>query len=143
MVVRFRFSALNEGRWYEYLLRFILGGLATVAAGLVADVWGPVTGGLFLAMPAIFCASATLIEKHERERKEKKGLKGKSRGKDAAALDAAGSGLGGVGLGMFAAVMWLLGQDSAAGSLVLATIAWFGVSCLLWLARRNARRVRG
>ena len=40
MVVGFKFSALKEGRWYEYVLRFVLGGLATVAAGVVADVWG-------------------------------------------------------------------------------------------------------
>jgi hypothetical protein len=53
-------------------------------------------GGLFLAFPAIFCASATLIEKHERERKEEKGLQGKERGQDAAVLDAAGAGLGSV-----------------------------------------------
>ena len=49
-----------------------------------------------MAVPAIFCASATLIEKHERERKEEKGLQGKERGQDAAALDAAGAGLGSV-----------------------------------------------
>jgi hypothetical protein len=49
-------------------VRFALGGFATVAAGLVADLWGPAAGGLFLAFPAIFCATATLIEKHERER---------------------------------------------------------------------------
>jgi hypothetical protein len=93
MIVRAKFSALKQGDWYEYLVRFALGGLATVVAGLVADIWGPAAGGLFLAFPAIFCASATLIEKHERERKEKKGLQGKERGKDAAALDAAGAGL--------------------------------------------------
>ena len=86
MIVRAKWSALKQGQWYEYLVRFALGGLATVLAGLVADIWGPATGGLFLAFPAIFCASATLIEKHERERKEKKGLQGKERGKDAAAL---------------------------------------------------------
>src|SRR5579863_8664781 len=74
MVVRFRFSALKQSRWYEYALRFFLGGLATVVAGVVADSWGPAVGGLFLAVPAIFCASATLIEKHERRRKEKKGV---------------------------------------------------------------------
>src|SRR5512133_371542 len=86
MVVHVKLSALKEGRWYEYLVRFALGGVATVVAGVVADIWGPAAGGLFLAFPAIFCASATLIEKHERERKEKKGLKGKERGKNAAAL---------------------------------------------------------
>lgn len=77
MIVRAKLSALKQGHWYEYLVRFALGGLATVVAGLVADIWGPAAGGLFLAFPAIFCASATLIEKHERERKEKKGLQGK------------------------------------------------------------------
>jgi Protein of unknown function (DUF3147) len=142
MVVRFKFSALAESRWSEHLARFVLGGLATVMAGLVADVWGPVTGGLFLALPAIFCASATLIEKHERRRKEEKGLQGRERGKDAAALDAAGSGLGSVGLGVFAAVMWLFARDAPAGSLALAAIAWFAVSGLMWVARRQARIVR-
>jgi Protein of unknown function (DUF3147) len=62
MTVRVKFAALQEGHWYEYLVRFVLGGFATVVAGLVADIWGPVGGGLFLAFPAIFCASATLIE---------------------------------------------------------------------------------
>ena len=142
MVVRFKFSALKEGRWYEYLLRFVLGGLATVAAGVVADVWGPATGGLFLAVPAIFVASATLIEKHERERKEKKGLRGKERGKDAAALDAAGAGLGSIALGVFGAVMWWFAQDTSAGSLALAAIAWLAVSLLLRRVRRQLRIAR-
>ena len=82
MIVRAKLSALKQGHWYEYLVRFALGGLAdSRGGGLVADIWGPAAGGLFLAFPAIFCASATLIEKHERERKEKKGLQGKERGK--------------------------------------------------------------
>ena len=66
MIVRANLSTLKQGHWYEYLVRFGLGGIATVVAGLVADTWGPAAGGLFLAFPAIFCASATLIEKHER-----------------------------------------------------------------------------
>jgi len=61
MVVHFKFSALKQGRPYEYVVRFALGGLATVVAGLVADGAGPEAGGLMLAFPAIFCASATLI----------------------------------------------------------------------------------
>jgi hypothetical protein len=139
MIVRAKVSALKQGHWYEYLVRFGLGGLATVVAGLVAGTWGPAAGGLFLAFPAIFCASATLIEKHERERKENKGLKGKERGKDAAALDAAGAGLGSVALAVFGAVVWLLATDTAPGSLVLATIAWFAVAVLLWRVRRTMR----
>jgi hypothetical protein len=41
MTIRVKLAALKEGHWYEYLVRFILGGFATVAAGLVADIWGP------------------------------------------------------------------------------------------------------
>ena len=91
MVVRVNWPALKQSRWYGSVLRFGLGGLATVMAGLVAQFFGPEAGGLFLAFPAIFGASATLIEKHERERKEKLGLAGHRRGTDAAALDAAGA----------------------------------------------------
>jgi Protein of unknown function (DUF3147) len=68
MVVHFKLSALKQRRPYEYLVRFALGRLATVVAGLIADWTGPEAGGLMLAFPAIFCSSATLIEKHERER---------------------------------------------------------------------------
>ena len=142
MVVRFNVSAVKDSRWRELILRFALGGLATILAGAVASVWGPVVGGLFLAMPALFFASATMIEKHERERKEEKGMKGRNRGKNAAALDAAGAGLGAVGLAAFGAVVWGLAQDSAAGSLPLATAVWFAVSALLWRTRSRARTIR-
>ena len=87
---------------------FGLGGLATVCTGLIAEAFGPATGGLFLAFPAIFCASATLVEKHERDRKEKAGLPGKRRGQQAAALDAMGAAIGSFGLLAFGAVMWTL-----------------------------------
>jgi hypothetical protein len=139
MVVRVKFSALKQGHWYEYVTRFALGGLATVVAGVVADIWGPDTGGLFLAFPAIFCATATLVEKHERERKQKKGLQGEERGKKAAALDAAGAGLGSVALGLFGAVIWILAPVTALGSLALATIAWLAAAILLWRLRRTIR----
>jgi hypothetical protein len=76
MIVRFKASALLQTRWYEYVVRFALGGAMTVIAGLIAARFGPVIGGLFLAFPAIFPASTTLIEKHVRERKEKAGLRG-------------------------------------------------------------------
>ena len=108
MIVKARFSALADTKWYEYALRFGLGGLATVVTGLIARKFGPVTGGLFLAFPAIFCASATLIEKHERERKQKAGLCGERRGEEAAALDSAGAALGSFGLLAFAVIIWIL-----------------------------------
>jgi hypothetical protein len=108
MIVQFKPSALGQTRWYEYLVRFVLGGAMTVVAGLIAARFGPVIGGLFLAFPAIFPASATLIEKHVRERKEKAGLPGARRGKEAAALDAAGAVLGSFGLAAFGLVIWLI-----------------------------------
>ena len=76
MLVKIKVSALRDTHWHEYALRFGLGGLATVCTGLIAEIFGPATGGLFLAFPAVFCASATLIEKHERDRKQKAGLPG-------------------------------------------------------------------
>ena len=58
-------------------------------------------------------------------------MQGKGRGEDAAALDAAGAGLGGVALAVFGVVMWFIASDTAPGSLALATIAWFVVAILL------------
>jgi Protein of unknown function (DUF3147) len=68
MQVHLDFSAVGETKWYEYAVRFMFGGLITAIAGVIAKTFGPVVGGLFLAFPAIFPASATLIEKHERRK---------------------------------------------------------------------------
>jgi Protein of unknown function (DUF3147) len=136
MIVHLKLSALGETRWYEYLIRFALGGAMTVIAGLIAARFGPIVGGLFLAFPAIFPASATLIEKHVRERKEKAGLAGARRGKEAAALDAAGATLGSFGLAAFALVVWLLIEWTPSLALILATAAWLVVAVLAWRLRR-------
>jgi hypothetical protein len=48
----------------------------TAVAGVIAKYYGPVIGGLFLSCPAIFPASATLIEKHAQQKKACVGLKG-------------------------------------------------------------------
>jgi len=101
MLIRVKLSRLGETQWYEYAVRFMLGGVMTMLAGLIAKLFGPIAGGLFLAFPAIFPASATLVEKHERRRKEKVGLRGTQRGRDAAALDAAGATVGSFGLAAF------------------------------------------
>ena len=131
-------STLGQTKWYEYAIRFFFGGLVTVAAGLLAKKFGPTVGGLFLAFPAIFPASATLIEKHERERKEERGLAGKRRGREAAAVDAAGAALGSIGLLVFASVAWrLLPRYAAWMVLLLGTLAWAAVSVLLWMARHR------
>ena len=136
VLVQLNPSALRETHWYEYLIRFALGGAVTVVAGLIAARFGPVVGGLFLAFPAIFPASATLIEKHVRRRKEKAGLSG---------CDAAGKRLRWMpraphseasGLAAFAIVIWLLIERSPAWALALATAAWLAVAVLAWIIRR-------
>jgi Protein of unknown function (DUF3147) len=137
MIVRFNTSALGDIRWYEYAIRFALGGAMTVIAGLIASRYGPIFGGLFLAFPAIFPASATLIEKHQRERKEKAGLSGARRGKEAAALDAAGAVLGSIGLVAFAVVIWLLIERSPSLALALAPTVWLAISVSAWVVRRR------
>ena len=136
MIVQLNPSALHETHWYEYLIRFALGGAVTVVAGVLAARFGPVVGGLFLAFPAIFPASATLIEKHVRRRKERVGLSGVRRGREAAALDAAGATLGSLGLAAFAVVIWLLIERSPAWALVLATVTRLAVAVLAWTVRR-------
>ena len=137
MIVQLNSSALHETRWYEYLIRFALGGAMTVVAGLIAARFGPIVGGLFLAFPAIFPASATLIEKHVRKRKERAGLAGARRGKEAAAVDAMGAILGSFGLAAFALVIWLLIERSASLALVLAAVTWLAVAVLAWWLRRR------
>ena len=98
-------AQVRRTKWHEYAVRFVFGGLITAAAGFIAHRYGPATGGLFLAFPAIFPASATLVEKHETQKKRCAGLNGVIRGRDAAALDAVGTALGCIGLAGFALVV--------------------------------------
>src|SRR5437867_3463504 len=126
-------SALGETKWYEYAVRFVFGGIVTVLAGLIAKNFGAIVGGLFLAFPAIFPASATLIEKHEKQEKEEKGLQGTQRGREAASVDAAGSAIGSIGLFVFALLVWrFLPAHSAEMVLTAATAAWLAVSVMIW-----------
>src|SRR5689334_8855039 len=126
MVVYLNTSALRETKWYQFAIRFALGGLVTAVAGLIAKKYGASFGGLFLAFPAIFPASATLVEKHERQKKHRAGLQGSIRGREAAALDAAGAAVGCIGLAGFALVVWLF---------LVPYETWivFGCAALLWL----------
>ncbi len=140
--IRFSPSSLKEGRWYEYLVRFALGGAATVFTGLISSRYGASIGGLFLALSAIFCASATLIEKHEIRRKREAGLAGVQRGQKAAALDAAGAVLGALGMLAFAIVFWWTVERSIAIAFVGASLAWLIVSVAAWYVRRKMRSVR-
>jgi hypothetical protein len=63
MIVTAKLSTIAEIRRYQYASRSIFGGLATAVAGVIAKEYGPSVGGLFLAFPAIFPASATLIDR--------------------------------------------------------------------------------
>ena len=139
MHIQVDLSALRQTKWHEYAVRFLVGGLITAAAGIIAKKFGPTVGGLFLAFPAIFPAGATLIEKHEKQRKENEGLQGTERGREAASVDAAGSAIGSVGLFAFALLVWQLAPKHGVGMvLTAATIAWLATSVLLWLVRKRA-----
>jgi Protein of unknown function (DUF3147) len=141
-LVRFSPSSLREGRWYEYVIRFALGGAATIFTGLISSRYGASVGGLFLALPAIFCASATLIEKHEIRRKREAGFVGRRRGKMAAALDAAGAALGALGMLAFAAVFSVLVQRNLPAAFAGASLAWLLTAVTAWRVRRKLRIVR-
>jgi hypothetical protein len=141
--IRFSPSSLKEGRWYEYLVRFGLGGAATVFTGLISSRYGALIGGVFLALPAIFCASATLIEKHEIRRKREAGLPGERRGQMAAAVDAAGAALGALGMLAFAVTFSLLVIGSSVTTAFLgASLAWLIIAIVAWYLRRKMRSVR-
>ena len=131
-------SALGKTRWYELGVRFLFGGLITVIAGIIARKFGPVVGGLFLAFPAIFPSSATLIEKHERQRKERAGLHGATRGRKAAGVDAAGAAIGSIGLVIFAllAKVLMVGHSPWL-TLASSTAGWLAASLLLWQIRKR------
>jgi hypothetical protein len=143
MPVRVDGSALRDSKLSQYALRFLFGGIVTAIAGLVAQRYGPVVAGLLLAFPAIFPASATLIEKHEKQQKEKNGMSGTVRGREVASVDAAGSAMGSLGLLVFAVIIWrFLPGHSTWAVLSAATVAWAVVSVAVWQIRKRARIVR-
>ena len=131
-------SALRQTKWHEYAIRFLFGGAITVIAGMIAKRYGPELGGLFLAFPAIFPAAATLAQKHEVQKKEKKGLSGQQRGIDAAGAEAAGAALGSIGLVAFALLFWMLvTRNSLWIVFPVALVGWSVVSVIVWLARKR------
>jgi hypothetical protein len=131
-------SVIGRIKWSDYALRFFFGGLVTAVAGVIAKEFGPGVGGLFLAFPAIFPASATLIEKNEREKKLTHGLHGARRGRQAASIDAAGAALGSIGLVAFGLISWrMLPNINAWIVLSSATAGWLAVSGLAWWIRKS------
>jgi|ERR1035438_5169038 hypothetical protein len=140
MVVKFELSALKRTKWYEVLLRILFGGVATVATGMIAKSFGPIVGGLFLAFPAIFPASATLVEKHEKEKKQRAGMNGLARARSAVALEARGAAMGSIGLAVFAFVAWkLLPRGPTWAAVAAAGLSWLTISISIWQIRRLIR----
>ena len=138
MKIAIDISSLSESRSREWAVRFLFGGAITAAAGLITAKWGPSVGGLFLAFPAIFPASATLVEKHERERKEKLGLHGYRRGRDAVGAEAAGAAMGSIGLAVFGMTVWMLLPRSSPWLVMpAATGVWFLTSGMMWMFRKH------
>lgn len=104
---------------WEYVLRFVFGGLVTVATGLVGEAYGPACAGLFLAFPAILPASLTLLKHHD--------------GRRLAAEDARGSRLGAIALAAFAAVVAITTPHAPAPLvLAVASAVWVAVAMALW-----------
>jgi uncharacterized protein DUF3147 len=135
MHIQFDLRALRDTKWHEYVLRFVFGGGVTVLTGILAHRFGPVMGGLFLAIPAIFPASATLIEKHEKEKIGKGSASASAVGQKKAGFDAQGAALGSVGLIAFALVVWkFMPAHSAWLVLPCATLSWALVATILWRA---------
>lgn len=138
MNIQVDLRSLKTTKPHEYAVRFLAGGLITAATGLIATKFGPAVAGLFLAFPAIFPASATLIAKHEKQRKRQAGYDGTRRGRAAASADAAGTSLGCLALLAFALIVWrLLPIMNPLLTLSLAGIAWAATAVLLWNLRRK------
>jgi hypothetical protein len=143
-------SGLGQSHWYEYLIRFIFGGVVTALAGIIAKHYGPSVGGLFLAFPAILPATATLLAKSEQEKKQSQVSEsvqpsdGIIRGREVAGVDAAGAAMGTIGLAVFALILWKgLPQLSLGLVLPLATLAYFVTALSIWSLRETLwRRVR-
>jgi hypothetical protein len=137
MRIRIDVASLKQIQWHEYLTRFLLGGAVTVATGLVAKHFGPIIGGLFLAFPAILPAGATLIEKHERDKKRRAGIPLTIRGRLAAALDARGAAMGTIALAAFGLLVWkLLPHHNAAVILAAGLVMWLVLAILIWRVRK-------
>jgi Protein of unknown function (DUF3147) len=138
MLISFHPSELKKTKWSDYALRFMFGGSVSVLAAFLAKEFGPSLGGLFLAFPAIFPATATLIEKQEEQKKLRAGIVATVCGRQAVALDAAGAALGSVGLATFAIVVWqFLPEHETGTTLGGAFAAWLGMSLAGWTIRKT------
>jgi hypothetical protein len=138
MRLKLRFDSLKETKPREYISRFVFGGVVTVLAGFVAEHYGPVLGGLFLAFPGIFPAGVSLVEKHKIVREKAECKLGIRSARGQASVEATGASAGTLGLLGFAVVLWQ-GLPDHKFLLVLLTagVAWIAVSGLFWWTRER------
>ena len=126
-------SSFRQTTWQQYSARFLVGGIITALVGIIGKRFGPGIGGLFLAFPAIFPASATLIEKHELQKKRRAGVNGLARSREVAGVDAAGAAMGSVGLLAFAFTVYKTVTIYPAWlALTAALVIWAVVSLFVW-----------
>jgi len=122
------------------ITRFVLffGGLVTAIAGVIAKQFGAAVGGLFLAFPAIFPASATLIEKREKQKKEKKGHTApRAEGKPRVWAPPAQRWGASVCSCLLLIVWHFIPNHRAWAVLKIATLAGLGVSVMRWMIRKR------
>jgi hypothetical protein len=136
--IRFSPSSLKEGRWYEYPIRFALGGAATAFTGLQQPLWS------IHRWPLSRPSGHLLRHRHsDREARNppqrEAGLAGERRGKMAAAVDSAGAALGATGMLAFAIVFSLTAETKIAAAFMGASFTWLIVSVAAWYVRRKAR----
>jgi len=138
MRLKLRFDSLKETKPTEYVSRFVFGGEVTVLAGFVADHYGPVLGGLFLAFPGIFPAGVSLVEKHKTQRENAEGKLGIWSARGQASAEATGASVGTLGLMGFAVVLWQgLPTHNFLPMIITATGTWIAVSSLFWWTRER------
>jgi hypothetical protein len=138
MRLKLKFDSLKATKPAEYLSRFVFGGVVTVLAGFVADHYGPVVGGLFLAFPGIFPAGVSLVEKHKTLREKAEGKLGTTSARGQASVEAAGASAGTLGLMGFAVVLWQgLPTHNFLPMVLIAGGTWIVLSWLFWWARER------
>jgi hypothetical protein len=138
MRVKLKFESLKATKPKEYVSRFVFGGVVTVLAGFVADHYGPILGGLFLAFPGIFPAGVSLVEKHKTLREKAEGKFGTRSARGQASVEAAGASVGTLGLMGFGVVLWRgLPGHNFLPVLLMAAGTWIVVSWLFWWTRER------
>ena len=139
MSLHLQFESLHETTPMEYAKRFLFGGAVTVIATLIADHYGPVIGGLFLAFPGIFPGGISLVEKHKIERETDAGKQGIRSARGEAAVEATGASIGALGLAAFALTLWkgLASGHALIPVLICAGAAWTATSWAGWWFREK------